>query len=123
MSDQTTIHDIECLCRNDNLEASIKECLDKYQAYASTHNFQALEDTPLSSCVEAMEVKEKEDEGIRFLDFLCELLAILFPGHAETQDIDKRGHASSPLILHKSDSCYIQPMIWNPGVIYKNRDE
>ena len=120
MSDQTTIHEVDCLCTDDRLEASLKECLEKYQAYSSPRGFQVLEDFPLGGCAEAMEGKEKENKDKRLLDFLRELLAILFPLHSRSLDIGEQGHDSLPLILHKSNGGYIQPMIWKPGGIHRN---
>lgn len=123
MSDQITICNVECFCDNDYLEASIEGYAQKYQADSSSRDFQLFQDITSDVNEGSMEIKEKENQHRRLLDTLRELLVILFPGHAESLDTGQTNQASLPQILHKSNGCYMQPMIWNPGGIFKNRSE
>jgi hypothetical protein len=122
MIDRSMIHDEECICATDYLEAPIKCCLELNQTKSKTLNYFVVPDTTRGLSTDDVGVKNVRIMSSILKEFISTVLDILRAPSLQSSNLVQTDHASRPAVIYKSNGCSIQPMIWNPDRMNRKRE-
>ena len=122
MINRSIIHDEECMCVTDYLEAPIQCCLEINQTESNTLNYYKVPDTTRGLSIDDIGVKNIGIMRSSLKEFISIVLDILRRPSQQSRNQIRTDHTSMPEVIYKSNGCSIQPMIWDPGRMNRKRE-
>lgn len=123
MSDQTVIHEGNCVCNQEWIEVSGKAPIEMPHSVSNDCNSYLLQDLSLENYADNKEIKGTRNMPARLLNFFAMLRNIFFAKYGEGSYHQNDKPDTSVQVIHTSNGWNIQPMIWDPEGIFKQRNK
>jgi hypothetical protein len=121
MCEQMIIQDANCLCSENHQKERRMRYLQLSRVEAAGSKQQALAEETLDTSRHCTVESAKGNFAVKLLERIAILREILFAYQDAGIHISKNGDAPLPMLIHASNGCSVQPVLWNPGGFYSGK--
>ncbi len=121
MSEQTMSQDGYSVCDNQYQRPAHINCSQGSQPEIAGYKFQLLAEDTLELSGSGKQELVEGGLRARLLDLFAILRDILSANRSEGYQLNQNSSSSSPMLVHTSNGCSVQPVLWNPGAFYREK--